>query len=128
MHNSAYALTDSELDRATDAALRCLAWSEYDFDSDRPLDSFGFSFVSDAFDRMRDEVAYFVYLNSADLNGLEYSQIGHDFILSRNSHGAGFWDRGLGDRGDRLTVSAKSFGEITCFISDAVDCVLDTQS
>lgn len=29
---------------------------------------------------------------------------GHDFWLTRCGHGAGFWDRGLGDLGDRLTA------------------------
>jgi hypothetical protein len=27
-------------------------------------------------------------------------QFGHDFWLTRNRHGTGFWDRGLGDLGD----------------------------
>lgn len=36
---------------------------------------------------------------------------GHDFALTRNRHGAGFWDRGLGADGDVLTDAAKSFGE-----------------
>ena len=33
---------------------------------------------------------------------------GHDFWLTRNGHGAGFWDRGLGDIGKALTDCAKS--------------------
>lgn len=36
---------------------------------------------------------------------------GHDFWLTRNGHGAGFWDRGLGGLGDRLTKHAKVYGE-----------------
>ena len=31
--------------------------------------------------------------------------------LTRNRHGAGFWDRGLGRVGDILTEVAHSFGE-----------------
>jgi hypothetical protein len=31
---------------------------------------------------------------------------GHDFWLTRNHHGAGFWDRGLGELGQRLTKAA----------------------
>lgn len=38
--------------------------------------------------------------------------IGHDFILTRNHHGAGFWDRGLGDLGDRLTKASDPYGTI----------------
>lgn len=38
---------------------------------------------------------------------------GHDFALTRNGHGAGFWDRGLGDLGDRLTRAARAYGSST---------------
>ena len=34
---------------------------------------------------------------------------GHDFWLTRNGHGAGFWDRGLA-QGDALTKAAKVYG------------------
>lgn len=40
------------------------------------------------------------------------SQNGHDFWLTRNYHGAGFWDRGYQDEiGDALTEAAHKFGE-----------------
>lgn len=45
-----------------------------------------------------------------DLAELEAGQVGHDFYLTRNRHGAGFWDRGLGALGDRLTKAAHSWG------------------
>lgn len=45
-------------------------------------------------------------------------QIGHDFWLTRNRHGAGFWDRGLGERGDRLSDIAKEFGESWPYLDD----------
>lgn len=38
-------------------------------------------------------------------------QIGHDFMLTRNGHGTGFWDRGLGDIGDVLTANCKPYGD-----------------
>jgi hypothetical protein len=38
------------------------------------------------------------------------SQFGYDFYLTREGHGAGFWDRGLGELGDYLTQIAKSAG------------------
>lgn len=40
-----------------------------------------------------------------------WEQAGHDFWLTRNGHGAGFWDRGMGKRGEKLTESAHEFGE-----------------
>jgi hypothetical protein len=42
-----------------------------------------------------------------------FRSAGHDFALTRNRHGAGFWDRGLGDLGARLTDAAHAYGEQT---------------
>lgn len=38
------------------------------------------------------------------------AQIGHDFHLTRNGHGTGFWDRGLGEAGSQLSEAAKVHG------------------
>lgn len=46
------------------------------------------------------------------------SRAGHDFFLTRNHHGAGFWDRDLGDTGDRLTKSAHAYGESDLYLGD----------
>jgi hypothetical protein len=46
------------------------------------------------------------------------STFGHDFALTRNGHGAGFWDRGLGDLGDRLATAAKVYGESSVYVND----------
>jgi hypothetical protein len=43
--------------------------------------------------------------------GMNPAQIGHDFWLTRNRHGAGFWDRGLGERGDWLSDIARAYGD-----------------
>lgn len=45
----------------------------------------------------------------------DFGQHGHDFALTRNGHGAGFWDRGYGTAGDILTERAKSYGEANIF-------------
>lgn len=62
----------------------------------------------------------FLEMCAADLaaSGLGDGQIGHDFWLSRNGHGAGFWDRDLGEIGERLTKAAKTFGEINLYVGD----------
>lgn len=43
---------------------------------------------------------------------------GVEFWLTRNGHGAGFWDRGYGRTGDRLTTVAQTFGEFTLYVGD----------
>lgn len=45
------------------------------------------------------------------VEGYTYEHAGHDFALTRNGHGAGFWDRGLGDVGDYLSDAAHMRGE-----------------
>jgi hypothetical protein len=41
---------------------------------------------------------------------------GHDFALTRNGHGAGFWDRGLGDLGDRWSDRARAYGDAHVYV------------
>lgn len=47
-----------------------------------------------------------------DYATVEYDehQAGIDFWFTRNGHGVGFWDRGLGAVGEQLSKDAKSFG------------------
>jgi hypothetical protein len=116
--SGAYAPSGSELQVATDSALECLEWSECD-ENGEPLDSLGLYFSDDARDAIRSEISSLLMLANDDLHGLEYSQIGHDFILTRNGHGAGFWDRGLGEQGERLAEWAKSFGSVSAYVSDS---------
>ncbi len=49
------------------------------------------------------------------LDGMNEEQVGHDFWLTRNGHGAGFWDRGLGEVGKKLTEICKEFKELNVF-------------
>jgi len=53
-----------------------------------------------------------------DWSGAELA--GHDFALTRNGHGAGFWDRGLGEVGDKLSKLAGSYGECDWLLQDGV--------
>jgi len=51
------------------------------------------------------------------------SQAGHDFWLTRNHHGAGFWDRFYGDdersiAGKALTDASHAYGEVSLYIGD----------
>lgn len=44
---------------------------------------------------------------------------GHDFWLSRNGHGSGFFDRGLDDEvGDGLQEAAQKFGTVDLYVGD----------
>lgn len=72
---------------------------------------------------MRASCDDFIKANESDL--LEYCErtgneewAGHDFWLTRNRHGAGFWDRGLGDLGKRLSDAAKVYGSVDLYAGD----------
>lgn len=53
------------------------------------------------------------------LEDLDLSDVAHDFWLTRNRHGAGFWD---GDYekslGEKLTEIAHAFGEFDLYVGD----------
>ena len=49
---------------------------------------------------------------------MDETQLAHDFWLTRNHHGVGFWDKGLGEIGDKLTDLAESFGECDIYVGD----------
>ncbi|GAA3632936.1 hypothetical protein [Microlunatus ginsengisoli] len=46
------------------------------------------------------------------------AQVAHDFWLTRNRHGAGFWDRGYGEDGDTLTEAAHAYGGVDLYIGE----------
>lgn len=49
-------------------------------------------------------------------SGQGYDHIGHNFWLTRNHHGAGFWDGDYPETGDRLTSLAEKFPEVNPFV------------
>jgi len=66
------------------------------------------SMIADCRDFYRaNKVDLAAYAEAAD-HGM--SGAGHDFFLTREGHGAGFWDRGLGELGERLASAARSHG------------------
>lgn len=124
----------SFIDDFFDAYLECALWSSLDYFEEgaepRPMDE-NYE-VDDIADEsrasMRAECLDFIAANSDDL-GLAATmhergdwsyaeQAGHDFWLTRNGHGAGFWDRGLGDVGDRLSHAAKVYGGCDLYVGD----------
>ena len=119
--------TASTFALALDGYLECALWSSYDLDTGRPLDELGAGAVADeTIDGMACDVWRFLATCwgdvwedfEIDLSGIEPKQLGHDLWLTRNRHGAGFWDRGLGEIGDKLTELAQSYGGVTLYIGD----------
>lgn len=56
------------------------------------------------------------HLDACDIDA---GQCGMDFYLTRNRHGAGFWDRDHpAPHGDALTEAAKAYGETYEYLGD----------
>ena len=95
-------------------------WSSLD-DNNNPLDE-NYSeddLSEETLERMKRDCELFIELNKEDIRGRE-SQAGHDFWLTRNGHGCGFWetDDWEEEKGERLTKSADGFGTVDLFIGD----------
>lgn len=77
---------------------------------------------------MREDLTSFI--DGADPAAVEFwqaelgaGQIGHDFWLTRNGHGAGFWDRFGGEQlgakyGRHLTDEARPYGSSDLYVGD----------
>lgn len=140
MTEYALGLARADIDAIVNGYLTCQLWAGVDLDREDtpPLDeNYGLGDISTEYvDKVRDELlsvvtehplAVRMYLNyrgwyHTGVNGQivrmredrpQYDRnelFGHDFYLTREGHGAGFWDRGLGELGDYLTKIAKAYG------------------
>lgn len=107
----------------------CALWASTDDDGE-PLDGLYFpaDLSADAWRQLASDVVSFVIEVESQRPGtVEFwgaQQFGHDFWLTRNGHGAGYWDRGCGELGDWLSDSAKVWGESYLYVSDdgTVEC------
>jgi hypothetical protein len=118
--------TMTALDTMTAAYVECALWSTTDNADDtggEPLDA---NYGPDDLDpetlaAMRADCADFLALlerEGVDRSAWSDEQLGHDLWLTRNGHGAGFWDRGHGPVGDTLTAYAHPYGEVYLYVGD----------
>lgn len=103
------------------AYVSCALWSSTDDDGES-LDVYTIDDIEgDTVAQMRTDCREFLDLAS-DLIGDNASDAGHDFWLTRNRHGSGFWDRGTlygtDGEGRKLTDLAHSFGEACLLVGD----------
>lgn len=75
-----------------------------------------FHFSKEARDQAREELERFIDEAGELLEGIEPSQIGRDFWLTRNRSDAGFAERDLGMRGQALTAMCCAFGELSAYV------------
>lgn len=109
-----------KLDKYTRQYLETAIWSSTD-DSGEPLDqSYSMDNLStESIELAKKHVAAFLEKSGALLDAYDCETAMHDFWLTRNRHGAGFWN-GLYDKvdGERLTEISHFFGEISLYVGD----------
>lgn len=109
----------SNLDTFVQSYVETALWSSTDEDSE-PLDSLysADDIHPDALAKMKEDCKDFLEANAQDI-GREVVRAGHDFWLTRNHHGAGFWD---GDWkpavGKRLTEASHVYGSSDLYVGD----------
>jgi len=112
------------LDTFTKQYLGTALWSSTNPDAypdDTPLDKdYGIhDFEEATLERMVADCKKFQDENADDIAD-DPSRAGHDFWLTRNGHGCGFWDGDWPEEaGERLTKAAEAYGEQTLFVNDS---------
>lgn len=120
-------MADIEMTAMYAAYVECALWSTHDWPGDdgdpEPFDSWADE--SDLADATREAMKADCEAFARDHYCFDDvrerwtpEQFGHDFWLTRNGHGAGFWDRGHGEIGRRLTDAAKVYGEVDLYTGD----------
>lgn len=69
-------------------------------------------------DNLPDEYEFQAILGYMEDPDVRASNLGHDLWLTRNGHGTGFWDRGLGVLGAALTEVAEAMGPVDLYVGD----------
>lgn len=113
----------TDLDRFTQAYVECALWASTD-ENGEPLDGL-YSFddlAEQALAQMVEDCRDFQDAQAELLErwaeeGFTYGQAGHDFWLTRNRHGTGFWDRGA-ECGRALTDAAHPYGDADLYVGD----------
>ena len=112
-------VSEADIIHFVDNYVATLLWSSTDVDSDGNTVELGmYEHTDELYSESAIECRDFIEANTGALSmmmnivpGYDWGSAGHDFALTRNRHGAGFWDRGAGDVGDRLTVMAHAAGD-----------------
>ena len=106
------------------AYLGCALWSSSmcdedgnqtgNFDDEYDVDDFSPEAIAEATRDCTDFQA--ANADTLEALGYDFEQLGHDFWLSRNGHGAGFFDRENGAKGDELQRAAKVYGSVDIYV------------
>lgn len=111
------------MDPFTIAYIEAALWSstdESDEQGGEPLDAnYGLDDIAkETLASILDDCQTFQRDYADDIGG-ELERAGHDFWLTRNGHGAGFWDGDWDDDiGQRLTEASDVYGSVDLYVGD----------
>lgn len=109
------------MDKFTEGYIECAVWSCTN-PAGTPLDVMGAELAPETIERMVADCAKFQAENAELLNQVASPEDwkGHDFWLTRNHHGTGFWSRDhiAQPVSEALTKASDAFGECDLYIGD----------
>lgn len=117
-------LSDRQLDDFIGGYIACAIWADLRDDECEPPE--GYYDISDLSPESS-ATATAVCIDFVDANEdllieasdkFSWSCLGQDFWLTRNSHGSGYWDRGLKETGEELTKAAKIYNGASVYLGD----------
>ena len=104
-------VTEGVSSKAVDSYLETALWStDLDDYTIRDIDK-------SAVNQAKKDLTKFFSMAKKYIQDEQDDDVAHDFWLTRNGHGAGFWD-GDYEYGDELTKLSKKFGEINPYVGD----------
>lgn len=101
-----------------DAYIECLLWSETDGDGDSLSERYAADDLAPGARAEIEQDCRAFFNEVADMIAGREGQAGHDFCLTRNGHGSGFWDGGWPKHGDALTAAAEAYGTQNAYVGD----------
>ena len=124
---SKYKIITANSSKALNHYFVTMLWSSTDMDDedDEPLDkNYDIGDISEEL-KQSSKKDLDLFYKKAEEKGVDLSQykddaIGHNFWLTRNGHGAGFWDSNEFDEKDRKTLTeiSKTFNEVHPYAGD----------
>ena len=120
-YDDEYEKKSKNIQKIIDSYLECALWTneeelkEQDSDTDLNINNF----EEDSLIKTYLDIKKFLKIVGFAVDNIDETDIGHDLWLTRNGHGAGFFDRGYEEeREDVLVKAARSLGSVNILIND----------
>ena len=114
------AKANTKLDEFTAQYIETALWSSVDMDGESEFLDANYGpddLAPETLESIIDDCRRFQEQTESMIS-IDLSQAGHDFWLTRNGHGAGFWDGDWPEHGDELTKACEAFREVHLYAQD----------